>query len=237
MTNPSKENIDHHEINKFDEIAHHWWNPQGEFRALHTINPLRLGWINKHAPLKDKKVLDIGCGGGILSDSMARSGAQVLGIDMSGKALQAAMLHMLEEQTPSLSFKQITAENLAAEQPAQYDIITCMELLEHVPNPESVIQAISQLLKPGGWAFFATINKNLKAKTLLILGAEYILKLIPKGTHDYERFIRPADLANMARKTGLNLSAQTGLQYNPITHTAHLNSDVSVNYMQAYQRT
>lgn len=230
-------NVDLDEINKFDEIAHHWWNKEGEFKALHTINPLRLNWINALAPLKNKKVVDIGCGGGILSHSMAHLGAHVLGIDMSEKALQAAMLHLLEYPTPTLAYQQTTAEELAQEQSAQYDIVTCMELLEHVPNPQSIITAASQLLKPGGWAFFATINKNLKAKTLLIFGAEYLLKLIPQGTHDYQRFIKPADLASMSRQANLNLITQSGLQYNPITHTAHLNLDVSVNYMQAYQRT
>ncbi|MGL4666441.1 MAG: bifunctional 2-polyprenyl-6-hydroxyphenol methylase/3-demethylubiquinol 3-O-methyltransferase UbiG [Saezia sp.] len=233
----SKKNVDEKEISKFDELAHHWWDIKGEFQALHTINPLRLGWIDSQAQIKGKKVLDVGCGGGILSDSMARAGAQVLGIDMSEKALQAAMLHMLEHQTPMLNYKQITVEELAAEQPAQYDVVTCMEMLEHVPNPESIVKAIGKLLKPGGWAFFATINKNLKAKALLILGAEYMFNLIPKGTHDYERFIRPADLATMGRLAGLELIAQSGLQYNPLTHTARLNADVSVNYMQAYQRT
>lgn len=235
MSNTEK-NVDFDEVSKFEEFAHHWWDPQGEFRTLHTVNPLRLKWINEQATLQGKKVLDVGCGGGILSDSMARAGAQVLGIDMSEKALQAAMLHMLEHPTPGLGYKQTTVEELAAEQPGQYDIVTCMELLEHVPHPDSIIKSIGQLLKLGGWAFFSTVNRNLKAKTLLILGAEYALKLIPKGTHDYHRFIRPAELAAMGRQTDLELVAETGVHYNPVTHTAHLSPDVSVLYMQAYRR-
>lgn len=229
-------NVDPSEIQKFSDLAHRWWDSDGEFRPLHLINPLRLSWIDTHANLKGKKILDVGCGGGILSDAMARLGADVLGIDMSAKVLQAAQLHALEAQTPPIQYKEISVENLATEQPATFDVITCMEMLEHVPDPGSIINAITTLVKPGGQVFFATINKNIKSFTLAILGAEYIMKLIPPGTHEYARLIRPADLAHMARDSGLSLQAQIGLHYNPFTHTSKLTPDTSVNYMQAYQR-
>lgn len=236
MPQETTPNVDPSEIQKFSDLAHRWWDPDGEFRPLHLINPLRLSWIDSHAHLKGKKILDVGCGGGILSDAMARLGGDVLGIDMSAKVLQAAQLHALEAQTPPIQYKQISVENLAVEHPSSFDVITCMEMLEHVPDPNSIINAITTLVKPGGYVFFATINKNIKSFTLAIVGAEYIMKLIPPGTHEYARLIRPANLAYMARNSGLNLQAQIGLHYNPLTHTSKLTPNTSVNYMQAYQR-
>lgn len=229
-------NVDPTEVGKFSDLAHLWWETDGKFRPLHDINPLRLQWIDSLAKLKDKKVLDVGCGGGILSDSMAHLGAHVVGIDMSEKVLQVAQLHALEAQTPTIEYRQIAVENLALQEPAQYDVVTCMEMLEHVPNPQSVISAIAQLVRPGGWVFLSTINKNPKAFAMAIVGAEYVMNLLPKGTHEYARFIRPSELTRMARQAGLELSIQSGLHYNPWTHKAKLVQDVSINYMQAYQR-
>lgn len=234
--NTAAHNMDPAEIAKFSDLAHHWWEPEGEFRPLHDINPIRLQWINAHAPLKGKTVLDVGCGGGILSDALAREGAQVLGIDLSEKALQIAQLHAMEAQTLNVQYRCIAVEDLAAEQPGKYDIITCMEMLEHVPDVPSVLKAITTLLCPGGWLFTATISKNPKAFALAVVGAEYIAGLLPRGTHEYARFIRPSELAHMARKAGLELTDQSGVAYNPLTHCVKLRADASVNYMQAYQR-
>ena len=229
-------NVDPAELAKFSELAHRWWDVHSEFRPLHQINPLRLDWIQQLAPLKDHHVLDVGCGGGILSDAMARAGATVTGIDLASKSLKVAQLHALETQTPRVTYREISAEALAAEAPGQFDTVTCMEMLEHVPDPASVIQACATLVKPGGWVFFSTLNRNPKSFVFAIVGAEYVLNLLPKGTHEYAKFIRPAELAAHARAAGLTLQAMKGLQYNPITRRYWLNDDTSVNYMVATQR-
>jgi 2-polyprenyl-6-hydroxyphenyl methylase/3-demethylubiquinone-9 3-methyltransferase len=229
-------NVDPAELAKFSELAHRWWDVHSEFRPLHQINPLRLDWIQQLAPLKDRQVLDVGCGGGILSDAMARAGATVTGIDLASKSLKVAQLHALETQTPRVTYREISAEALAAEAPGQFDTVTCMEMLEHVPDPASVIQACATLVKPGGWVFFSTLNRNPKSFVFAIVGAEYVLNLLPKGTHEYAKFIRPAELAAHARAAGLTLQAMKGLQYNPITRRYWLNDDTSVNYMVATQR-
>jgi 2-polyprenyl-6-hydroxyphenyl methylase / 3-demethylubiquinone-9 3-methyltransferase len=235
-SNASEQNADPAELAKFSSLAHRWWDTTGEFKPLHAINPLRLDWIDQHAPLNGKQVLDIGCGGGILADSMARRGALVLGIDLAGKALKVAQLHALEAQTPNVSYREASAEDLAAERPGQYDVVTCMEMLEHVPDPSSVVRACSQLVKPGGWVFFSTINRNPKAWLLAVVGAEYVLNMLPRGTHDYAKFIRPNELTRFAREAGLQERELRGLQYNPITGRYWHNQDTSVNYLLATQR-
>jgi len=226
-------NADPAELAKFSELAHRWWDPESEFRPLHQINPLRLGWIESLAPLNDKAVLDVGCGGGILSDAMARKGAQVLGIDLATKALKVAQLHALEADTPRVSYRAVSAEQLALEQPGHYDVVTCMEMLEHVPDPASVVQACAALVKPGGWVFFSTLNRNPKSFVLAIIGAEYVLKLLPKGTHEYAKFIRPSELVGHCRAAGLQAQGMRGLQYNPLTRRYWLDADTSVNYLVA----
>ena len=227
------QNVDPAELAKFSDLAHRWWDPNSEFRPLHQINPLRLDWINTLASIKNKQVLDVGCGGGILSDAMARAGATVTGIDLAGKSLKVAQLHALESQTPNVSYREISAEALAAETPAQFDVVTCMEMLEHVPNPASIVKACATLVKPGGWVFFSTLNRNPKSFLFAIIGAEYVLNLLPKGTHEYARFIRPGELAAHCRAADLDLQATKGLQYNPITRRYWLDGDTSVNYMIA----
>ena len=229
-------NADPQELAKFSELAHRWWDPQSEFRPLHEINPLRLDWIDSQSPLSGKKVVDVGCGGGILADSMARRGANVLGIDLSGKALKVAQLHALEAATPSICYREIAAEALALEEAAAFDVVTCMEMLEHVPDPSSVVRACATLVKPGGWVYFSTINRNLKSFLFAIVGAEHVLKLLPKGTHEYEKFIRPSDLAEWCREAGLELVGTRGMEYNPITKRYWLSSDTSVNYLFACRR-
>jgi 2-polyprenyl-6-hydroxyphenyl methylase/3-demethylubiquinone-9 3-methyltransferase len=230
-------NADPAELAKFSELAHRWWDPESEFRPLHQINPLRLGWIEQlTGGLQGKQVLDIGCGGGILADSMARKGAQVLGVDLSTKALKVAQLHALEAQTPNIHYREVSAEALAAEQPAQYDVVTCMEMLEHVPDPASIVRACSQLVKPGGWVFFSTLNRNPKSFLFAIVGAEYVLNLLPKGTHEYAKFIKPSELAGYARSAGLDLQASKGLEYNPFTRRYWLSADTSVNYLLATRK-
>ena len=229
-------NVDPAELAKFSDLAHRWWDPNSEFRPLHQINPLRLEWINGLAPIKGKQVLDVGCGGGILSDAMARAGATVTGIDLAGKSLKVAQLHALESQTPNVIYREISAEALAAETPAQFDVVTCMEMLEHVPDPAAIVKACSALVKPGGWVFFSTLNRNPKSFVFAIIGAEYVLNLLPKGTHEYARFIRPGELAAHCRAAGLNLQATKGLQYNPLTRRYWLDADTSVNYMLATRR-
>ena len=230
-------NADPAELAKFSELAHRWWDPESEFRPLHQINPLRLGWIEQlTSGLQGKQVLDIGCGGGILSDAMARKGAQVLGIDLSTKALKVAQLHALEAQTPNIQYREVSAEALAAEQPAQYDVVTCMEMLEHVPDPASIVRACSQLVKPGGWVFFSTLNRNPKSFLFAIVGAEYVLNLLPKGTHEYAKFIKPSELASYARSAGLDLQASKGMEYNPFTRRYWLSADTSVNYLLATRK-
>jgi 2-polyprenyl-6-hydroxyphenyl methylase/3-demethylubiquinone-9 3-methyltransferase len=235
--NHTTPNVDPAELAKFSDLAHRWWDPESEFRPLHEINPLRLDWINGLAPLHGKRVLDVGCGGGILSDAMARRGAQVLGIDLATKSLRVAQLHALEAQTPRVEYREVSVEALAAEQPGSFDTITCMEMLEHVPDPGSVVRACAQLVKPGGWVFFSTINRNTKAFLLAIVGAEYILNMLPRGTHEYARLIRPSELAAHAREGGLDLLHTRGLQYNPVTRRYWLSDDTSVNYLLATRRS
>jgi 2-polyprenyl-6-hydroxyphenyl methylase/3-demethylubiquinone-9 3-methyltransferase len=230
-------NADPAELAKFSELAHRWWDLDSEFRPLHEINPLRLEWIDELAPLAGgHRVLDVGCGGGILADSMARKGAEVLGIDLATKALRVAQLHALEAATPNVAYREISVEALALEQPGSFDTVTCMEMLEHVPHPESVVRACADLVKPGGWVFFSTIHRNAKAFVLAILGAEYVLGMLPRGTHEYRKFIRPAELAEHCRAVGLDLHRACGLQYNPLTRRYWLNDDTSVNYMFATRK-
>jgi 2-polyprenyl-6-hydroxyphenyl methylase / 3-demethylubiquinone-9 3-methyltransferase len=229
-------NADPAELAKFSELAHRWWDPESEFRPLHQLNPLRLSWIESHCALAGKRVLDVGCGGGILADSMARKGSQVLGIDLATKALKVAQLHALEAQTPNIEYREVSVEALAAEQPASFDAVTCMEMLEHVPDPGSVVRACSALVKPGGWVFFSTINRNPKSFMFAIVGAEYVLNLLPRGTHEYLKFIRPSELAGYCRASGLNLTDTRGMQYNPLSRRYWLSADTSVNYLFATQR-
>ena len=229
-------NVDTAELAKFSELAHRWWDVNSEFRPLHQINPLRLDWIQTLAPLKDKQVLDVGCGGGILSDAMARVGAHVTGIDLATKSLKVAQLHALETQTPNVSYREVSAEALVAEKPASFDVVTCMEMLEHVPDPASVVQACATLVKPGGWVFFSTLNRNPQSFLFAIVGAEYVLNLLPKGTHEYAKFIRPSELAAFCRGAGLQTQASRGLQYNPLTQRYWLDANTRVNYMLATQR-
>jgi 2-polyprenyl-6-hydroxyphenyl methylase/3-demethylubiquinone-9 3-methyltransferase len=230
-------NADPAELAKFSDLAHRWWDAQSEFRPLHEINPLRLNWLAGLAGgLNGKAALDVGCGGGILADSMARQGAQVTGIDLSTKALKVAQLHALEAGTPNISYREISAEALAAEKPASFDVVTCMEMLEHVPDPASIVRACSTLVKPGGWVFFSTLNRNPKAFLFAIVGAEYMLKLLPRGTHEYARFIRPSELAFYVRQAGLELQGSKGMGYNPLTRRYALNNDTSVNYLLATRK-
>jgi 2-polyprenyl-6-hydroxyphenyl methylase/3-demethylubiquinone-9 3-methyltransferase len=229
-------NADPAELAKFSELAHRWWDPDSEFRPLHQINPLRLDWINQLSPVEGQRVLDVGCGGGILSDSMARKGADVLGIDLATKALRVARLHALEAQTPRIQYREISAEALADEVPASFDTVTCMEMLEHVPDPQSVVSACARLVKPGGWVFFSTINRNPKAFALAIVGAEYLLKMLPRGTHEYAKFIQPSELAAACRHAGLDVLHTRGMQYNPVTGRYWLSGDTSVNYLFATRR-
>ena len=228
-------NADPLELQKFSDLAHRWWDPTSEFRPLHEINPLRLEWINSIAPLAGKTVLDIGCGGGILAESMARKGANVTGIDLSEKALKVADLHSLESGV-QVRYELISAEAMAAREPGSYDVVTCMEMLEHVPDPAAVVHACATLVKPGGHVFFSTINRNPKSYLFAVLGAEYILRLLPKGTHDYAKFIRPAELAQYIRNAMLDLKGLKGMTYNPLTKVYSLNQDTSVNYMVAATR-
>ncbi|KAF4000033.1 bifunctional 2-polyprenyl-6-hydroxyphenol methylase/3-demethylubiquinol 3-O-methyltransferase UbiG [Glaciimonas immobilis] len=228
-------NVDPSEVQKFSDLAHRWWDPNAEFRPLHEINPLRLEWINARAPLAGKKVVDIGCGGGILAESMAKKGAIVTGIDLSEKALKVADLHGLESSV-QVHYEKISAEDLAIRENGQFDIVTCMEMLEHVPNPASIVRACATLVKPGGKVFFSTLNRNPKAYLFAILGAEYMLRLLPKGTHDYAKFITPAELSQFARNVGLTVDSLKGMTYNPITRIYSLNQDISVNYMVACTR-
>ena len=231
MSSPTLLNADPAELAKFSDLAHRWWDPQSEFRPLHQINPLRLDWIQSQLPLNGVRVLDVGCGGGILADSMARKGAEVLGIDLAGKALRVAQLHALEAQTPNVHYREIAVEALAIEQPASFDAVTCMEMLEHVPDPASVVRACAALVKPGGWVFVSTINRNAKAFLFAILGAEYLLNLLPRGTHEYDKFLRPSELAGYCRTSGLQLQHSRGIEYNPLTRRYRLSADTSVNYM------
>lgn len=231
-------NVDPSELEKFSALAHHWWDPDSEFKPLHQMNPLRLGWIERIAGgLQSKKILDVGCGGGILADAMARQGAaEVLGIDLAGKSLRVAQLHALELATPNITYREIAAEVLATEQPASFDVVTCMEMLEHVPDPASIVQACADLVRPGGWVFFSTLNRNFKAFGLAIVAAEYVLKMLPAGTHEYEKFLRPSELSRFCREAGLSVQASSGLQHNPATGRYWLSNDCSVNYLLAARR-
>ncbi len=225
-------NADQLELDKFSALAHRWWDPNSEFRPLHEINPLRLDWIDQHARIAGKDVVDIGCGGGILAESMAQRGARVTGIDLSEKALKVANLHKLESGV-QVDYRHIAAEALAAEQPASFDVVTCMEMLEHVPDPASVVQACRQLVKPGGWVFLSTLNRNPKSYLLAIVGAEYVLNMLPKGTHDWAKFIKPAELARYVRDAGLDVVEVIGMTYNPLNKVYKLGQDTDVNYLMA----
>ncbi len=228
-------NVDAGEIAKFEALAQRWWDPKGEFRPLHELNPLRLAFIEEHVPLKAMAVLDVGCGGGILSEAMARRGAQVVGIDLAQAALEVAQLHALEAQVP-VEYRLSSAEELLRNAPARFDLVTCMEMLEHVPEPEGVMNALGGLVKPGGHVFVSTINRNLKAFLLAIVGAEYLMRMLPRGTHEYERLIRPAELVAMARSSGLALHEIAGIEYNPLAQAFKLSTDASVNYLAHFTR-
>jgi len=228
-------NVDPVELEKFSQLAHKWWDPNSEFKPLHDINPLRLGYIDRLASLAGKTVLDVGCGGGILSEGMAGLGANVTGIDLGDKPLQVAKLHLLESGK-QVEYQKISVEEFAAGQAGAYDIVTCMEMLEHVPNPQSVITACAKLAKPGGWVFFSTLNRNMKSYLLAVIGAEYVLKLLPRGTHDYSKFIKPSELAQFCRNADLSLIDLTGMTYNPLNQVYTLGKDTDVNYMIACHR-
>ena len=228
-------NVDAAEIAKFSELAHRWWDPNSEFKPLHEINPLRLKWIDSQASLAGKKVLDVGCGGGILTEAMAGAGAEVSGIDLSDKALNVAKLH-LYESGKRVDYQLVSAEDYAAQHAGEFDIVTCMEMLEHVPDPASVVAACARLVKPGGWVFFSTLNRNAKSYLFAIIGAEYVLKLLPRGTHDYAKFTQPAELARMAREAGLDTQELIGMTYNPLTKVYKLEADTGVNYLLATRR-
>ncbi len=229
-------NADPRELAKFSELAHRWWDTESDFRPLHEINPLRLDWIDGLAPLQGRRVLDVGCGGGILADSMARRGADVLGIDLAAKPLKVAQLHAIEAATPRIAYREVAVEALAEEMPEAFDVVTCMEMLEHVPDPASVVAACGRLVKPGGWAFFSTINRNAKAFVFAIVGAEHVLKLLPRGTHEYAKFLRPSELAAWCRAASLELVTTRGLEYNPLTRRYRLSADTSVNYLVACRK-
>ncbi len=230
-----RQNVDAAEVAKFDALASRWWDPDGEFRPLHEINPLRLDWIRQHADLNGRSVVDIGCGGGILAESMAAAGADVTGIDMAEGPLAVARLHQVESGV-GVDYRQSTAEELAAANAGQYDIVTCLEMLEHVPSPAQIIASVHTLLRPGGLAFFSTINRNPKSFVFAIIGAEYVLKLLPAGTHEYRKFIRPSELESWARDAGLELKASIGMHYNPITRDYSLGPGLDVNYLMHFVR-
>jgi len=233
--NTARENVDPAEVAKFDALASRWWDPAGEFRALHEINPLRLDWIRQHVQLAGTEIVDIGCGGGILTESMAKAGATVTGIDMAEGPLAVARLHQ-HESGVEVDYRQATAEELASEAAESFDIVTCLEMLEHVPDPSEVIRSCAELVKPGGHVFFSTINRNPKSFAFAIVGAEYVLKLLPAGTHEYEKFIRPSELESWARPAGLSLQDSTGMHYNPITKEYSLGENLDVNYLMYFQR-
>lgn len=228
-------NVDQQELDKFSQIAHHWWDKDSEFKPLHEINPLRLDYIDGYAALAGKNVLDVGCGGGILSESMAERGATVTGIDLAKKSLKIAQLHSLETGV-QVNYRCMPVEELAAEAPASFDAVTCMEMLEHVPSPASIVQSCATLVKPGGWVFFSTLNRNAKSYLMAILGAEYLLGWLPRGTHEYGRFIKPSELTRMTREAGLELVDISGMHYQPLSRTYHLGDDSDVNYLIACQR-
>ena len=231
-----QDNVDVAELKKFSDLAHRWWDKTSEFKPLHDINPLRLDFINQQSNLSGKTVIDIGCGGGILTESMALLGADVTGIDLGEKALGVAKLHQLESGV-KVNYSLISAEQMAAQSPQSFDVVTCMEMLEHVPDPASVVRACADLSKPGADIFFSTLNRNLKSYLYAVIGAEYVLKLLPKGTHEYARFIKPSELTAWARDAGLELKSIKGMEYNPITRTYKLSQDVSVNYLIHFKKT
>jgi 2-polyprenyl-6-hydroxyphenyl methylase / 3-demethylubiquinone-9 3-methyltransferase len=233
--NTARNNVDQAEVAKFDALASRWWDPDGEFRSLHEINPLRLDWIRQHVQLSGADVVDIGCGGGILAESMAAAKATVTGIDMADGALAVARLH-LHESKADVEYRQATAEELAAEEAGSFDVVTCLEMLEHVPDPAQVIQSCAELVKPAGHVFFSTINRNPKSFAFAIVGAEYILKLLPAGTHEYEKFIRPSELESWARHAGLSLQDSIGMHYNPLTKEYSLGENLDVNYLMYFRR-
>jgi 2-polyprenyl-6-hydroxyphenyl methylase / 3-demethylubiquinone-9 3-methyltransferase len=234
MSNPT--NADPAELAKFSELAHRWWDTESEFRPLHQINPLRLEWIHSIAPLHGVPALDVGCGGGILADAMARRGAEVLGIDLSAKALKVAQLHAVQAQTPRVSYREVSAEDLADELPGQFDVVTCMEMLEHVPDPASIVRACATLAKPGGWVFFSTLNRSAKSFLFAVLGAEYVLNMLPRGTHEYAKMIRPSELAGYCRSSMLDVLHTRGLEYNPLTRRYWLSNNTGVNYLFATRK-
>lgn len=229
-------NVDAQELAKFSALAHRWWDPESEFRPLHEINPLRLDWIDSMAPLGGQRVVDVGCGGGILAEAMARKGARVTGIDLAAKPLGVARLHALEAGEDRVEYREISAESLAQELPGAFDVVTCMEMLEHVPDPASTVRACAAMARPRGWVFFSTLNRNPKSFLFAIVGAEYVLNLLPRGTHEYARFIRPSELARLCRDAGLDLVATNGMTYNPLTQRYRLAPDTSVNYLFACRR-
>ena len=231
------QNVDPKELAKFSELAHKWWDPESEFRPLHQINPLRLEWIEQCAgSLDGRQVVDVGCGGGILSEAMARRGAQVLGVDLAERSLKVAQLHAMEAGLQNVQYREVAAEALAAEQPGRFDVVTCMEMLEHVPDPGAIVEACATLVRPGGWVFLSTLNRNPKSFLFAILGAEYVLNLLPRGTHEYAKFIRPSELASWCRLCGLELQFTRGLEYNPLTRRYWLSGDTGVNYMIACRK-
>ena len=234
QTESDNVNVDLLELEKFSQLAYRWWDPSSEFKPLHEINPLRLDYVDQLVGLSGKTVLDVGCGGGILSESMADRAAQVTGIDLGDKALKVAKLHLLESRK-QVNYRKVAVEELAKEQPHHYDVVTCMEMLEHVPSPASTVRACAQLVKPGGWVFFSTINRNPKSYLFAIIGAEYVLSLLPRGTHDYAKFIKPSELARMGRDAGLAVEEIIGLTYNPITKVYALGQDSDVNYIMAFR--
>jgi 2-polyprenyl-6-hydroxyphenyl methylase/3-demethylubiquinone-9 3-methyltransferase len=230
-------NADPKELAKFSELAHKWWDPESEFRPLHQINPLRLGWIEQCAgPLDGRRIVDVGCGGGLLSEAMARKGAQVLGVDLAERSLKVAQLHAMEAGIDNVHYREVAAEVLADEQPGQFDIVTCMEMVEHVPDPASIVAACAKLVKPGGWVFLSTLNRNPKSFLFAIVGAEYLLRLLPAGTHEYAKFIRPSELATWCRSVGLDPLQTRGMEYNPLTRRYWLSADTSVNYLLACRK-
>jgi 2-polyprenyl-6-hydroxyphenyl methylase/3-demethylubiquinone-9 3-methyltransferase len=223
-------NADPQELAKFGDLAHRWWDPNSEFKPLHDINPLRLGWIDRNCGLKGKRIVDVGCGGGLLSEGMAALGADVTGIDLGEKALGVAKLHLFESGL-KVDYRHIAAEDMARETPANFDVVTCLEMLEHVPDPASIVRACAVMAKPGGTVFFSTISRNPKAYLFAVIGAEYVLNMLPRGTHDYSKFLRPAELARMCREAGLSVVEVIGMSYNPLARTYSLGTDTSVNYL------
>jgi 2-polyprenyl-6-hydroxyphenyl methylase/3-demethylubiquinone-9 3-methyltransferase len=229
-------NVDPAELAKFEALASRWWDPESEFKPLHALNPIRMNYLDSYVNVAGLRVVDIGCGGGILTETLAKRGGIVTGIDMTDAPLQVARLHAMDQDIKQLTYRQMTAEQLADEEPGQYDVVTCMEMLEHVPDPASVVAAVNKLLKPGGWGFFSTINRNPKAWLLAVVGAEYVLKLLPKGTHDYKKFIRPGELSKWTRQADLKTVDFRGLRYNPLNNSFKLTNDVSVNYLMASRK-